>query len=301
MNWYGFLLSLLTACMWGILPVAFVVLLDSLDALTITWARFTFSALVVCAFLHRRAQLPRLGALDWPARRILVIAIGALLANFLLYVKGLELLNPEATVVLIQLAPFILMVGSVVIHGERFGSLEAAGAALLLLGLGLFFNDRLGDLLRAATNEALGVAFMLLSALSWGIYGLLQKGLLRSMGSVQLTLLLYAGGALALAPFITYAAFTGLSGVQWLALLFCCINMVVGYGAFTEALRVWEGARVSAVIALAPVFAILGMKAAVLLWPADFSSSGLNALAHAGAVLVVAGSMLAALGRGRKT
>jgi len=300
MNWYGFLLSVLTAFMWGVLPVAFVVLLDSLDVISITWARFLFSTLIVFAFLRQRAQLPRLRLLDTRSRRLLLVAIVALLGNFMMYLKGLEHLNPEATVVLIQLAPFILMAGSVLIHGERFGRWEAAGAVLLLFGLGLYFNDRLGALLRAASSETLGVVFMVLASLSWGIYGLLQKGLLRSMGSVQLTLLIYGGGALALTLFISPSAFLALDAVEWAALLFCCVNMVIGYGAFTEALRVWEGAKVSAVIALAPVFAIVGMQAAVWLWPAQFTSSGLNTLAYVGALVVVAGSMLAALGRGKR-
>jgi drug/metabolite transporter (DMT)-like permease len=299
-HWYGFWLSVLTAFMWGILPVAFVLLLDSLDVLSITWARFAFSTLLVFWYLRQRGQVPRLTGFDRRGRLLLLVAILALLGNFLLYLKGLEYLNPEATVILIQLAPFLLMAGSVLIHGERFGLYEAVGAVLLLLGLGLYFNEKLGVLLQASGSETLGVVFMVLAALSWSVYGLLQKGLLRSMGSVQLTLLIYGGGTLALLLFISPAAFAALGALQWWVLLFCCLNMLIGYGAFTEALRVWEGAKVSAVIALAPVFTIIGMQAAVSLWPAHFSSSNLNPLAYAGALVVVAGSMLAALGRGRK-
>ena len=88
-----------------------------------------------------------------------------------------------------------------------------------------------------------------------------------------------------------------LTGLQYGALLFCCLNMVIGYGAFTEAMQVWQAAKVSAVIALAPVFTILSMKVAVWLMPAHFVSSQLNAMAYAGAFVVVAGSMLAALGK----
>ena len=117
------------------------------------------------------------------------------------------------------------------------------------------------------------------------------------MSSVQLTLLIYAGGGVALAVFISPAALLQLGAVQWAALLFCCINMVVGYGAFTEALRVWQAARVSAVIALAPIFTIVCMYAAVHFWPAYFTNREMNEWSYAGALLVVAGSMLAALGK----
>jgi drug/metabolite transporter (DMT)-like permease len=125
----------------------------------------------------------------------------------------------------------------------------------------------------------------------------LQKRLLNYMNSIQLTLVIYAGGVLALIGFISPAALGQLDGIEWAALLFCCINMVVGYGAFTEALQVWQAARVSAVIALAPVVTIICMNLAVAFWPAYFASSNLNAWSYAGALLVVAGSMLAALGK----
>ena len=168
------------------------------------------------------------------------------------------------------------------------------------MGLLLFFNHRLETLLQAFTSETLGIVFMMLASMSWGIYGLLQKHLMRNMGSVQLTLLIYGGGTLALLLFIAPASLLQLNALQGWALLFCCINMVVGYGAFTEALRLWQAAKVSAVIALAPVFTIAFMAAAVHYWPGTFTASGLNELSYVGAALVVAGSMLAALGKQRR-
>jgi hypothetical protein len=41
--------------------------------------------------------------------------------------------------------------------------------------------------------------------------------------------------------------------IHVLALLFCCANTVVAYGAFTEALNIWQAAKVSAVLAMAPI------------------------------------------------
>lgn len=296
-HWYGFFLSLLTAVMWGVLPVVFELLLDSVDVVTLTWVRFCFSACVVWLFLAQRKQLPSVNKLPVATNLVLLLAVLALLGNFILYLMGLELLDPESTQVLIQLAPFILMLGSVMFFGETFSKVQSAGAIVLVLGLGLFFNERLPLLWQGASSYTLGIICMLFASLSWGIYGLLQKKLLASMNSIQLTLLIYAGGVIALALFISPSALGQLDAIEWWALLFCCVNMVVGYGAFTEALRVWQAARVSAVIALAPIFTILGMAMAVAWWPAFFTSSALNYWSYAGALLVVAGSMLAALGK----
>ncbi|MEY4640158.1 MAG: hypothetical protein RLZZ227_152 [Pseudomonadota bacterium] len=293
-------MSLLTAFMWGVLPVVFTLLRKGPDVLAVTWIRFVFSATVVALILWRRRLLPDLSRWvrrDWA---ILFIAVFFLAGNFILYLFGLELISPEATAVLIQLAPFILMFGSVFIYGERFTVIEWVGAAVLFIGLVLFFNDRLQLLVQSFNNESLGIVYILFAAVSWGIYGLMQKPLLRTMGSAQLTLLVYAGGALLLLPVSNPRSLLGMTGMQDFAVLFGCLNMVIGYGAFTEALRVWQGAKVSAVIALAPVITIICMQAAVTLWPAYFPSSQLNLWAYVGAALVVAGSMLAALGKQKK-
>ena len=90
------------------------------------------------------------------------------------------------------------MFGSVIFFGEAFSSVQCAGAVVLVLGLGLFFNDRLPALVRGTSTYTLGVICMLLASVSWGIYGLLQKKLLVFMNSIQLTLLIYTGGVVRL-------------------------------------------------------------------------------------------------------
>ena len=293
----GLWLSLLTAVMWGMLPVAMVLVLGKLDVVSITWARFAFATVCVGLFLYQRKQLPKLQLLDPGRRWLLLVAVLGLLGNFLLYLLGLDLLNPEATQTIIQIAPILLLFGSVWLYGERMAPLEWAGALLLMLGLGLFFNQKLASLFSAMTGETLGVLSMLAAGLSWTVYGLVQKRLLQTLSSIQLTFLIYAAGTVLLLVFISPLALLQLSLFQYGALLFCCLNMVLGYGAFTEAMRVWQAAKVSAVIALAPVFTILTMQIAVRVLPEHFASSDLNALAYIGALTVVAGSMLAALGK----
>jgi len=296
-HWYGFFLSLLTAFMWGVLPIALELLFAKLDVVTITWSRFVFSALLVFYILQRRRTLPKVREFTSRTGILLAVAVLALLGNFLLYLTGLDLLNPESTQILIQLAPFLLMAGSVMFYGERMRVVDVCGVILLIAGFVLFFNDRLGLLFDSFSDYTLGVICMLLAAVSWSIYGLLQKTLLRTMNSRQLTLVIYAGGSLALLFFSSPLAILELNLLQALVLLFCCINMVVGYGAFTEAMHVWQAAKVSAVIALAPVFTIICMHLAVTFWPGYFAATGLNLLSYLGAVLVVAGSMLSSLGK----
>lgn len=292
----GFALSLLTAFMWGTLPVSFVLLLGTMDTITITWYRFFSAAVIVWFFLWRRKNLPPVAVFSGRIRVLLVLAATTLAGNFLLYLSSLSYLNPESAQVLIQLAPFILMFGSIAFYGERFGRLEWVGVILLLTGFGLFFNDRLAEIFSSLNDYSLGILLMVLASVSWGTYGLLQKTLLKHMDSIQLTSLMYLGGVVLLLPFTDPASILSLDGIQLAALAFCSINLVLAYGAFTEALQLWDAAKVSAIITLAPLFTILTMLVAVRFWPGIFSDSGLNGIAYAGAVIVVAGSMLAAHG-----
>ena len=298
--WVGFFLSLLTGLMWGLLPVSFVLLLGSMDTVTLTWYRFVVAAIVVLLFLWQQRKLPAVQKMDKKALLLVVLAGAFLSANFILYLSSLFYLNPESAQVLIQLAPFILMFGSLFFYGERFGKLEWSGVFILLGGFGLFFNDRLGEIFSPGNDYSIGIFLMVLASVSWGTYGLLQKMLLEKMDSVQLTSLMYLGGVFFLFPFSSPLSIVNLSIVQFWALAFCSLNLVVAYGAFTEALQLWDAAKVSAVITLAPLFTIISMKIAVVNWPDMFIDSELNGLAYLGAVIVVLGSMLAALGHNLK-
>ncbi|MDF2178771.1 DMT family transporter [Aliiglaciecola sp. CAU 1673] len=298
-HWYGFGLSLLTAVLWGMLPVFLKLCLEVMDAITITWYRFTLAALFVGWLLHRTKALPPLRAISRSNNMLIAMAAIGLIANYVLYLQGLHYLNPETAQVLIQLAPFLLMVGGIIIYKERFNRYETFGALVLLAGLLLFFNDRLALLFSSLGQYTLGVLMVIVAAITWAAYALSQKHLLKALTAKQLTLLLYCAGCIVLLPFSNLNTVLNMNTLQLAALIFCCANTVVAYGAFTEALHVWHASKVSAVIALAPLFTFLSMEAAVRIWPSHFVPSDLDQWAYIGAGLVMMGSMLAAAGKAK--
>ena len=106
--------------------------------------------------------------------------------------------------------------------------------------------------------------------------------------SQQIMWFIYVAGALCFMPFIELAPVAELSMLQWGLLLFCCLNTIVAYGAFAEALEHWEASKVSAVLAITPLLTILFANLAAWLWPGAPEPEALNLLAILGAVLVVA-------------
>ncbi|GAA0347306.1 DMT family transporter [Bowmanella denitrificans] len=298
-HWYGFGLSLLTAVLWGMLPVALKLCLEVMDAISITWYRFSAAALVVGLMLYKSKALPPLRAISRSNNLLIAAAAIGLIANYVLYLQGLDYLNPETAQVVIQLAPFLLMVGGILLYKERFNRLETLGALILLSGLMLFFNDRLPVLFSSLGQYTLGVILVVIAAITWAWYALSQKVLLKAVTAKQLTLILYCAGSLVLLPFADLSSVIQLNSLQVFALLFCCANTVVAYGAFTEALNIWHASKVSAVIALAPLFTFTSMEMAVWVWPAHFSASDLDKWAYIGAGMVMLGSMLAAAGKAK--
>ncbi len=291
----GFLLSLITAFMWGILPIALKELLTGMDASTIVWYRFLFAAFFVLVWLKYREQLPKLGIKNILIRVMIIISAAGLCANYVFFSFSLNYLNAETSEAVIQLTTLFLIFGGVVFYKEQFSGTQKVGTLLIAAGLLLFFNDRLGEFKNLGSQQTLGVFIVFLSAITWTVYSLLQKKLLREFTSPQLLLMMYGISAAVLVPFVSPSAITQLDGFQLFLLSFCCLNTVVAYGCFTEALNCWDASKVSAVLALAPLFTIIGLKIIVLIAPNYAYSDRLSALSIIGAVFLVLGSSLMAL------
>lgn len=294
----GFLLALAATLLWGFLAIALKLLLtEGMDAWTITWYRLAASAAILIGFQAHRGQLPRLRLLtrhDW----ILIgTALVGLLGNYVLFALALDYVPPATAQIVIQLAPILLLAGSLVIFGETFSSAQWVGLVVLVGGLLLFFNERLPDLFTLSGAEAVGVAMVVVSSVVWAAYALAQKQLLVTLTSVNILLLIYAGALVLLLPMASPGQVADLGGAGLALLAFGVFNTLGAYGCFAEALVHWEASRVSAVISLTPVVTIAAVYAILAFWPSAEVGARLDALGLTGAVLVVTGSTMAALGR----
>lgn len=294
---YGFLLSLLTAFLWGVLPVALTLCLTVMDSPTITFFRFITAGVVVLVLLRLKHSIPSVSLLSKKSWWLAFGATVMLVTNYVTNVMGLRFLSASSAQVLMQIAPFVLMLGGIIIYKESFTRVQFAGALLLLCGLGLFFNQRLPQIFASKTESVWGIVIIAASAIAWACYALAQKPLLKSLSARQLTLVMYVLGSILLLPISAPAELMAMDGIQFAALLFCCLNTLVAYGAFTEAMRVWYASKVSAVLAVQPLFTFISMSVAENIAPDIFYQPELDNVAYLGAFLVVCGSMLAALGR----
>jgi drug/metabolite transporter (DMT)-like permease len=273
-----------------------VIVLRTVDPITVTWARFLTAALMLGTVLAVFGQLPTLAAVGRKGWLVLGLALFGLSGNFVIYVIALGHASPTINQVVTQLSPILLMLGGIAVFHERFSWIRWAGFALLLVGLPLFFNRRLPELLNLRSGLGLGVALLVVCSIIWAIYGLAQKWMLRRLQSQQILLLLYAGSTLVLWPAAHPTAILKIDALQAWMLAFCCANTVIAYGAFAEALKHWEASRVGATLTLTPLFTMITMWVVEHATPGLVKPEQLNGLSVLGALIVVGGSMLCALG-----
>jgi len=295
----GFSLAVVTALFWGVLPVAMTVVLRVIDPVTLTWFRFLTASLMLGGALALFRQLPDVRRIDRKGGLALLLALFGLAGNFVIYVIALGYASPTINQVVTQISPILLMLGGIAVFHERFSWIRWAGFALLLVGLPLFFNRRLPELLNLHSGLGLGVALLVVCSVIWAVYGLAQKWLLRRLQSQQILLLLYAASTLVLWPAAHPASILKIDTLQTWMLVFCCANTVIAYGAFAEALKHWEASRVGATLTLTPLFTMITMWIVEHTAPGLVKPEQLNALSVLGALIVVGGSMLCALGTAR--
>lgn len=293
----GLLLAMATAVLWATLPIAAKLALSGVDAFTLTWARFAFAAVVTATLLVLRSRLGAYRDATGDTWRWLGLASLALVGNYLLYLVGLERTTPGNAQLLIQTAPLMMGLGGVVVFRERLTARQWAGVAVLLAGMGLFSSDQLLALASEARRYLLGTAIILLSATSWAVYALVQKGLAKRVDSQQVLGVVYVVGTVLLLPVADLGALWQVRGDAAWAVFYCCLNTVLAYGAFGASVERWDSARVSAVLTLTPL-GTLGLVALLSSLGSDWvEPERVTALGWLGALAVVAGSMTVSLSK----
>jgi drug/metabolite transporter (DMT)-like permease len=296
-NWRrGFALSLTTAFCWGVLPIALKHLLIDMNAITVTWYRLATAGLALAIYLAWQRKLPVLPTLRSHSMLLFVVATVCLAGNYVLYLVSLGLTTPTIAQIIGQVSPLCLLAGGVLVFGERLSRLQWLGVVALVAGLAIFFHDRLAELASLDSRLGLGVVAMVAGSMVWATYALAQKQLLTHYGSAQVLMVLYLGSVPLLWPWSHTAQLAGLDSTQLALLAFCCLNTLVGYGSFAEALDHWQVSRVGATVALAPLITIGVVHALAAVWPGSVVAEPLTAVHVLGACVVVAGSITCALG-----
>ncbi|PVX39917.1 EamA domain-containing membrane protein RarD [Pasteurella langaaensis DSM 22999] len=291
----GFLFGLIAACMWSSLPLFVQQVVKVMDIQTSVWYRFALSMLCVFLLICFSGKLSGLKRISLKNLFLILVATAGLSVNFYLYNLALKYIPPTTTQVLSPLSSFMMLFAGVLIFKEKIALHQKIGLAVLSIGLILFFNERLDDFLQLNIYFK-GVVITVASSFVWVIYAIMQKALLAHFSSQQILLMIYIGCTIVFFPNADIHQVSQLDHFQLICLLFSGVNTVIAYGCYAEALNRWEVSKVSAILTQIPIFTLVFAHIATMIAPNYFVAVELNWISYCGAVLVVSGAMLSALG-----
>ena len=113
----------------------------------------------------------------------------------------------------------------------------------------------------------------------------------------QILLMIYFCSSFVFLPFAEPSQIAHIGNpFLWGCFIYCCLNTLIGYGSFGEALNHWDASKVSIVTTLIPVFTMIFSTIGHHLAPDYFSASDMNIVSYVGAMVVVTGALLAVAG-----
>lgn len=303
----GIGLALCTAMLWGTLPIAGKVAIAEMGPFFISGFRFVVAAGVL-ALVMRWLRPEALSIVKKPPLLVLPVA-GALAANYVVYLFGLDLTTATAAQIMAQMASVFLLGWGVLYFKEELTPKRAVGALAAFAGVFLttWNGAPLSEIL--GSGYFLGNLIVIFAVFVWSFYGTGQKILNRDHSSYQVLLMVYIacaviliGPALMQLPGIGPAAGpvggpeTGaVPGVAaWLALGYLAFNTLGAYGAFGEALKHADASLVAIVVTTTPVFTIVSVHLVNTFLPDLIAPEPLTLFIAVGAALVVGGVSLVA-------
>ncbi len=288
----GLIMVIVTVLFWGILPIALVFTLSQQDGTTITWFRFLVAAIICLSYQAAKGRLHEFKALSLGEWGILATATALLISDYMLYIHGLNYIDPSAMQVFSQTTPLFLALGGIFFFKERISWFQGTCFAALFIGLGLFFNASIAKLSFAETGFLTGVLIAVTASFVWAVYALLQKRLVTKISSANILLFVYVVAVITLLPASNLDSFQSLSAIEWGILSFCALNTLVAYYSFSEALNYWPTTHVSSALALIPLATIFASYGASQLWPEMIPFPELNMIGWAGVFLTLVSMIL---------
>jgi drug/metabolite transporter (DMT)-like permease len=275
----------LTMVLWGGSFVANHELLRSIDTVQIVAARYFLVAVIFAALLAVRSDLrPRFNRRDW--RLIAISAVLAVPLSQMPVVQALHYLSPGLTSFIITLSPAFATVLAFLLLHERVRRLQVAGLVIALGGAAAVILWASGGTDLTVANPA-GAALAILTPLSWAGYTIVSKPLAAAHRPLTAVATVLIVGAVLLVPAYPHTAsgLPGLSGAQWLWLLYLVgPGTVLPYLVWFASLRSLPAASTAAALYLVPI--------AGLAWSVAILDEQLTAVGLAGAGLIVAGVAL---------
>ena len=179
--------------------------------------------------------------------------------NQLFFFAGLNLTTPVNASLIMVVTPVVVLLAAAVLLKEKIKSIKVAGIAIAGLGAFLLISSS-GKAVN--TSGLLGDLFILLNAVSYGIYLVLVTPLMQRYQAITVVSRIFLVGAVLVLPFgfhqLLEPDWANLPGSIWAALVFMVFALtILAYLLNAWALRFASPSLLGVYIYLQPVLAIL--------------------------------------------
>jgi drug/metabolite transporter (DMT)-like permease len=251
----------------------------------LAFAFVRFALMTILAFailaLRSRGRLPAIRRADW--LRFLLAGLTGYTLYQLGFVLGLDRTSPFSSSLLIAMVPFFTML-FLALRGERQSRFAWLGLAVGLAGVVVFLTDKFGS-----PGSLLGDALSLGAAVSFAVYGLVNRPLVRAYPPEAYTAYALLAGTIPLLAISTPAALAqnwgAISLWGWIGIIYMVVLPV--YVAY----MLWNWAIARRGAAAATSFSLLVPILSGILSALIFGES-FGVVKLLGAVLVLAGLLL---------
>ncbi len=291
-NTTGILYACFTALLWGFLAIALKVSLQDLDPVTVVWFRFfvAFSTLLILMLFFDRSFVKTFRKPPF----ILFVAAFFLGLNYYGFITGIHYTSPSSAQVFIQIGPVTLGLSGIFLFKERLTWKHITGFLMLITGFVIFYSTQVDGLLKQNEEFTKGMLFVIFGGLSWAVFSVFQKILVRTYKPNHLNLFIYGFATLMFLPFADFSVVPDLRMADWLLLVFLGLNTLLAYGSLALALKYAEANKISVIITLNPIITFIVMaflEVSAVTWIAyeNFTLMGVMgaAVVFGGAILVI--------------
>jgi drug/metabolite transporter (DMT)-like permease len=288
----GIIYASITALFWGVLAIVLKIIDDKVEPITIVWFRFLLAFMILAGW--QAAKNPRSFRTLIRPPVLLIIATLALTWNYIGFMMGIHYTTPSNAQLFIQTGPILLAVAGIVFFKEKISRLQIIGFAIALAGMAFFYRDQLIAFFDVQQKYNLGVIHLLIAAVAWALYAVLQKKLVIKLDIQSLNLFIFGLPVLILLPFVNFASLQHLDIVTWLLLLFGGINTLLSYTTLSKALQLIEASKVSIIIIMNPIITFITMGILTQMNVKWIGHERFSAFSIIGGFLVLSGAILVA-------
>lgn len=193
---------------------------------------------------------------------------------------------------MVQVGPVLLAIAGIFLFKEKVKKVQILGFGVVVVGFFLFYYQQIKGMFFGNSDFNKGMLLTVLAAVTWSVYGIMQKKLVQKYPAQTLNLFLYGLPTLLYLPLAKFSTLESLNVSWWLLLAFLGANTLIAYGCMNASLKYIEANKVSAILINNPIITFIIMAVLTVMNVDWIAPEKFTPLAWIGALMFIFGAFL---------